>query len=177
LNLSPHNDALQADDRFDTWQLYRSALFERGLPVPYRGFDVLDSTKRAEATTDFAAFLSRNDAADTFELASGLMSVEAQEGSGFLPGEADDARTILRRMCVRCHAAATEPRLKRARFNAEALDQLNPETATAVWKRVTASRSSSELMPPLRAGELPAWALTKIEIFLRDQTGNPAPSR
>ena len=163
--------------RIDTWQRYQSELFERGFPVPHRRFDVLDSKKRAEATTDFAAFLSRNAATDAFELASGLMSAEAQEGCGFVPAPSEDAPTILRRMCVRCHDSATEPRLRRARFNAEALDRLDPETAATLWRRVTASRSSPELMPPLRAGELPAWALTKIEAFLREQTGHTALTR
>jgi hypothetical protein len=167
----------RAVGRFDTWQRYRSELFERGLPVPHRGLDVLDSTKRAEATTDLAAFLSRNAATDAFELASGLMSAEAQEGCGFVPAETDDAPTILRRMCVRCHDSATEPRLRRARFNAEALDRLDPEKAATIWRRVTASRSSPELMPPLRAGELPSWAVTKIEAFLREQTGYTPPPR
>jgi hypothetical protein len=162
--------------RADTWSRYRSELLDRGFPVPHRSLDVLDATKRAAAVTDFPAFLSRNAATDAFELASSLMSAEAQEASGFVPSESDDAATLLRRMCVRCHDSATEPRLRRARFNAEALDRMNPETAAAVWKRVTASRSSPELMPPLRAGELPGWALAKIEAFLRAQTNNLADS-
>jgi hypothetical protein len=167
----------RAVGRSDLWQRYRTELLERGLPVPHRDFDVLDSAKRAEATTDLAAFLARNAATDAFELASGLMSAEAQEGCGFVPAQTDDAPTILRRMCVRCHASTTEPRLRRARFNAEALDRLDSETAAAIWKRVTANRSSPELMPPRRAGELPGWALTKIEAFLRKQTGNTALTR
>ena len=44
--------------------------------------------------------------------------------------EKDSAPEILRAMCVRCHAAAADPHLRRARFNAEAIDRSRRVTAT-----------------------------------------------
>ena len=76
-------------------------------------------------------------------------------------------------MCVRCHAAATDPRLRRARFNAEAIDRIDPVTATAIRRRLSLPRSSPELMPPLRVGELPRWAIARIDRYLRDRCTDP----
>lgn len=154
---------------FDSWERYRKALLERGFPSPHNAPDVLDPARRSEALADFDGLLARSAATDPFDLAAGLMSAEAAEASGFVPSQSDDAPTILRRMCVRCHDGATDPGLGRARFNVDKIGVLTPDAAAAIWARVTAPRESPGLMPPLRAGELSPSAIAKIDAFLRNR--------
>jgi hypothetical protein len=151
----------------DAWRGYRAAMLARGFPTPHHALDVLDAGQRAEAAAGFAEYLGRRPDADAFAIGASLMSNEAEESVGFVPRASDDARTILRQMCIRCHDGTTDPALRRARFNVEALDTLTAEAAAAVWKRITLPRTSPELMPPLRAGELPPPAVARLKEFLR----------
>jgi hypothetical protein len=80
---------------------------------------------------------------------------------------------MLRALCVRCHSNATEVRLKRARFNADRIDRIEPAVADAVRERINLPRSSPELMPPLRVGELPSWAIARIDAYLREHCATP----
>jgi hypothetical protein len=80
---------------------------------------------------------------------------------------------MLRAMCVRCHAAATDQRLRRARFNAEALERISPVTATTIRQRLSLPKTSPEVMPPRRVGELPSWAIAQIDRYLRDHCADP----
>jgi len=150
----------------ETWRRYRSMMLARGFPTPYRDLDVLDPDRRAEALAGFSAYLGRRAGADSFQIGAELMSDAAEEAIGFLPSPSDDAPAILRQMCIRCHDDSTPEELKRARFNAARLDALTAAGSAAVWKRVTAPRSSPELMPPLRSGELPPWAIDRLKTFL-----------
>jgi hypothetical protein len=156
-----------------TWDQHRRESQERGLPTPFYGPDVVDPGRRAELVADRAAFLRRHAADDSFDVAASLIGAEAAVAVGFVPRREDAARDILRSMCVRCHAANVDQRLARARFNAEAIDRIGPVTATAIRHRLSLPRSSPELMPPLRAGELPRWAITLIERYLRERCTEP----
>ena len=98
---------------------------------------------------------------------SGLIAPDVARAIGFLPDEADAAPAILQKMCVRCHAANTAAPLARSRFNAAALDRLDAATAQKILDRISLPRTSPDLMPPLRAGELPPWAIDRIATFLR----------
>ena len=80
---------------------------------------------------------------------------------------------ILRGLCVRCHAKDTEASLKRAAFDVEALDVIQPATFEAVRARLTVPKNSPELMPPRRVGELPDWAIGRILDYLRDRCAVP----
>lgn len=163
--------------RTDTWRAYRTSMLARGFPVPFHGLDVLDPEQRSPAAADFAGYLARRSDDDAYHVAARLMHDDAEQAIGFVPSPSDDARTILRQMCIRCHDAATDPRLRRARFNAEKLDEITPDAAALIWKRITAPRSAPELMPPLRAGELPPWAIDRIATFLDLQdVGEHAPA-
>jgi hypothetical protein len=153
--------------RMDTWREYRSNLLARGVPVPYHALDVLDPQQRSDAVADFFGYLGRRSSDDAFQIAASLMSDGTEEAVGFVPSPSDDAPTILRQMCIRCHDGATDTRLRRARFNAEKLDDVGAEAAAVIWKRLTAPRSAPDLMPPLHAGELPPWAIERIAAFLR----------
>ncbi len=154
------------------WDRYRDQTLSLGFPVPYHGPDVLDPGKRDQAAADFPAFLNqldqldRNAGTETFALMANMMSADAARAVGFVPSEADTAPRILQQMCVRCHAATTDPKLARARFNAEALDSLGPETARKIIERITLPRTSADLMPPQRAGELPPWAIERVRAWL-----------
>lgn len=151
----------------DAWNGYRTGMLTRGFPTPYHGLDVLDLSRRNEALADFPVYLARRVGADSFRIGAELMSDAAETAAGFVPSPNDDAVTILRRMCIRCHDGLTSSTLRRSRFDVERLDALTTDGAAAVWKRITASRSSPELMPPLRAGELPPWAIDRLKTFLR----------
>jgi len=158
-----------------TWEQARSDSLLHGLPVPFYAEDVLDPVKRQEIARDRAGFLARHAADDAVDLAMSLMSKEASVAIGFLPRADASGKELLHAMCVRCHSASVPVRLKRAKFDAETLDRIQPETAKAIRKRITLPRSSPELMPPLRAGELPAWAIARIDAYLRDHCGAPDP--
>ena len=121
----------RADGAGGVWDRYRGAVRARGLPMPHFDPDVLDRSARAVVTGDFDAFVSTpaGRGGDAFTKLSGLISAEAARAIGFIPGEADAADAILRNMCVRCHAAGTDARLARSRFDASALDRLDATTA------------------------------------------------
>ncbi|HEX2659516.1 MAG TPA: hypothetical protein VHU40_14630 [Polyangia bacterium] len=151
----------------DAWSVYRSMMLARGFPTPYHALDVLDPAQRADALGGFTAYLGRRAEADPFQVGAELMSDTVEEAVGFVPSPSDDAPTILRQMCIRCHDRTAPSGSRRARFDAETVDALSTDGAATVWKRLTAPRSSPELMPPLRAGQLPAWALERLRTFLR----------
>jgi hypothetical protein len=156
-----------------TWDRHRRESRDRGLPVPYYAPDVVDADRRAELLADRGAFLRRHAGDDAFDVAASLMAADVATAVGFQPRREDTAPEILRAMCVRCHTAATDPRLRRARFNAEAIDRVNPVTATMIRQRLSLPRTSPELMPPLRVGELPRWAIARIDSYLRDHCTDP----
>jgi hypothetical protein len=156
-----------------TWERHRRESRARGLHVPYYGPDVVDPQRRAEVVADRTAFLRRQAAGDAFDVAASFIAPEVATAVGFVPRREDTAPEILRAMCVRCHAAATDPHLRRARFNAEALDRIGPVTATVIRQRLSLPRTSPEIMPPLRVGELPRWAIARIDRYLRDHCADP----
>jgi len=156
-----------------TWDRHRRTAFDRGMPVPYYGPDILDAQRRSEVVADRTSFLRRHGSDDAFEVASSFMRSEVATAVGFVPQKQDTAPEILRSMCVRCHAANVDGQLRRARFNAESIDRLDPVTATAIRRRLVLPRTSPELMPPLRAGELPAWAIAKVDSYLRERCTEP----
>jgi len=159
--------------RSPTWEKLRRESHERGLQIPFYGPDVTDPRRRAEVGADRTAFLRRHADDDAFDVAASFLSDDVGPAVGFVPREDEKAPEILRAMCVRCHNAATDEHLRRARFNAEAIDRIDPVTATAIRRRLSLPRSSPELMPPLRVGELPRWAIARIERYLADHCADP----
>jgi hypothetical protein len=156
-----------------TWDRHRRESQQRGLPVPFYGPDVGDAGRRAEVLADRAGVLRRQAAGEAFDVAASFIAADAATAVGFLPRPEDTAPEILRALCVRCHAANTDARLRRARFNGESIDRIGPVTANAIRQRLSLPRTSPELMPPLRVGELPRWAITRIERYLRDRCTDP----
>ena len=156
-----------------TWDRLRRDAFAHGLPVPFYGPDVVDAERRVEVAADRIAFLRRHAADDAFAVAASFIAADVAGAVGFVPRPGDSAPEILRAMCVRCHTAATDQRLRRARFDAESIDQIGPVVATAIRRRLSLPRMSPELMPPLRVGELPPWAIARIDRYLRDRCTDP----
>jgi hypothetical protein len=126
---------------------------------------------------DFGAFVAgpERQGGDAFTALSGLIGAEAARAIGFVPDEGDTAEALLRNMCLRCHGAATDPRLGRSRFDATALDRLDARTGGEILRRIGLPRTSPERMPPLRAGELPEWAVERIGEFVRRGGARPSP--
>jgi hypothetical protein len=156
-----------------TWDQMRRAALDKGVPVPYYGPDVVDTQTRAEVIADRTAFLRRHADSPAFDVAASFIAAEAAVAIGFVPRREDTARDILRSMCIRCHAASGDQHLRRARFNAESIDRIEPFTAIAIRRRLSLPKSSPELMPPLRVGELPSWAIARIDGYLRDRCTDP----
>jgi len=156
-----------------TWDRHRHESRERGLPVPYYAPDVTDRIGHADFIADRADFLRRHSGSDAFEIAASLLAADVPPAVGFLPQLQDSAPEILHAMCVRCHANNTDSRLRRARFNAEAIEKIDPVTATAIRRRLSLPRTSPEVMPPARVGELPDWAIARIDRYLQDHCSDP----
>ena len=161
----------RADETGGAWNRYRDEVSARGFPVPYFDPDILDGSLRATVAGDFDAFVAAPSlgpgAGDAFTKTAGLIGEDVARAIGFLPDERDSTATILQKMCIRCHGASTDARLARSRFNAAALDRLDAATARTILERISLPRTSPARMPPLRAGELPAWAVERVAEFLR----------
>lgn len=158
----------RADVAGGAWDRYRAEVLGRGFPVPHFAPDILSPTTRAAVTSDFARFVDESAPAsgNAFSALSGLIDPEVARAIGFVPDPADSAVTLLGKMCARCHDDATDLRLARSRFNAVSLESLDQATANEIRRRISLPETSPERMPPLRAGELPAWAIDRISEFL-----------
>jgi hypothetical protein len=150
-----------------TWDHDRSKSTARGLPEPYYTPDVLSAESRAALAGGRTAFLDGK-RGSAFEVAASLIAPEAAAAIGFVPRPQDTAPDILSGLCVRCHAHDTAPGLRRAAFDAQALDTVEPATFAAVRERLTLPKTSPALMPPHRVGELPDWAITRVLDYLRE---------
>jgi hypothetical protein len=156
-----------------TWDQHQRQSREHGLPVPYYGPDVTDRIGHEDFIAGRADFLRRHSGADAFDVAASLLAADVASAVGFVPQPNDSASEILHAMCVRCHASNTDSRLRRARFNAEAIDKIDPVTATAIRRRLSLPKTSPEVMPPVRVGELPDWAIARIDRYLQDHCSDP----
>jgi hypothetical protein len=86
--------------------------------------------------------------------------------AGLVPREHYDEPRILRQMCIRCHGHDTPAELRRAGFDATALDSFTPASARSIKARLRLPRTSPNVIPPLRSGELPSWALERVEAYI-----------
>jgi hypothetical protein len=160
----------RADIPGGAWDTYRNLLLSRGLPVPYFEHHILAEPTRAAIADDFDAFVAgappHRDDDDAFTRLSQVVTDETARSIGFLPDDSDSAEQILTKMCVRCHGANVDVHLGRSRFRATALGELDPSTAGHVLERISLPRTSPYRMPPLLSGDLPDWAIARIEEFL-----------
>jgi len=157
------------------WELYRDELAVLGLPVPSPAADILDPEKRNAFQRDRAAYLGQHEGDSALDVASGLLARDVLTQMGLVPREQDDAPEILRQMCVRCHGHDMPAGLRRAGFDATAVDSFTPASARAIKARLRLPRTSPEIMPPLRSGELPSWALERIETYIDQHCTDPRP--
>jgi hypothetical protein len=157
------------------WQAYRDQLSALGLPVPAPVVDVLDPAKRQAILADRAGFLDGFAGASSFDAASSLLAQDVLTQVGIVPREEDSAPVILRQMCVRCHGSDVSPHLGRAAFDATRLDRFAPASAREIKARLRLPRHSPSLMPPLRSGELPPWALDRIVSYINERCSDPRP--
>jgi hypothetical protein len=158
-----------------TWQLYRDELAPLGLPVPAPTVDVTDPAKRKQILADRAGYLNSLTGASAFDVASGLLAPEVLPEVGIVPREQDGVPEILHQMCGRCHGRDTPADLGRAAFDATALDHFTPASGHEVNARIRLPRHSPSLMPPLRSGELPPWAIDRITAYIDQRCTDPRP--
>jgi hypothetical protein len=140
--------------------------------VPFYEPDVFDPAEQQEWMRDRAASLRSRAADDAFDVATGLLKSEVARAVGFVPRPEDSAADMLRSLCVRCHAAGLDPSLRRSGFDAEAA-VFAPAIARAIRTRLSLPKSSPALMPPRRVGELPDWAIQRLDDFLRERCSEP----
>jgi hypothetical protein len=157
------------------WESYREELAVLGLPVPSPSNDILDPAKRREFQADRAAYLAERAELPAVEVAGGLLAPEVLTQAGLIPREQDEAPRILRQMCVRCHAHDTPPELRRAAFDVTQLERFTPASARSIKARLRLPRTSPNVMPPLRSGELPSWAVERIEAYIDERCSDPRP--
>jgi hypothetical protein len=159
-----------------TWDLDRKKSVARGLPEPYYAPDILSADSRAALAAGRTAFL-KDKPESAFEVAASLIAPEAASAIGFVPRPQDTAPEILSGLCVRCHAHDTDPSLRRAGFDAQTLDSVDPATFAAVRGRLTLPKTAPAVMPPHRVGELPDWAITRVLDYLSDRCSVPGACR
>lgn len=155
------------------WDQYRVDLTSRGLPVAYYDHEVMNAEARRELMADRSAVLRRHASEDPFEVASGFMDPAVASAVGLTPRESDGGRQLLRQMCVRCHSHTAPPDSKRARFNAESLDRIEPAVAQAILGRLRLPPDSPRLMPPRRSARLDSRAIERIADFLAARCTDP----
>jgi cytochrome c553 len=148
------------------WDRYRSELRSRGLPVPYFEHHIVSEPTRTRVADDFTTLLLDRGAGDAFSRLSGLVNDEVARAIGFLPDESASAQQLLTEMCVRCHDDNVRPDLRRSRFRATALEELDRATARSILDRISLPETSQYRMPPPHAGTLPDWAIARIGEFL-----------
>ncbi|HMI86984.1 MAG TPA: hypothetical protein VK550_22975 [Polyangiaceae bacterium] len=146
----------------DRWNAYRNTLRREGMPVPYYQFEITESEAGTKARADYAGFLRDASSSDALDILAPLVSDDVATVIGFVPEPESDAPTILRQMCGRCHTGTESPALKRARFDARNLDRLSREAMAEAMRRVQLPQGDPGLMPPRRAGQLPAWAIERL---------------
>jgi hypothetical protein len=156
-----------------TWDDYRKDLASRGLPVAYYGADVLDATQRAALLADRAGLLRRHAEDDALDVAMSWLSADAVRAAGLVPREEDSVPQLLHQMCGRCHDASAPPGSRRALFDASSIDSIPPVVAREARRRLHLPRSSPQLMPPLRVGELSASLIGRIDAYLGEYGGDP----
>jgi hypothetical protein len=157
------------------WEQYRAELAALGLPVPSPAADVMDPARRQEILADRAGFFAARAGASAFDAASGLLAQEVLSQAGIVPREQDGAPEILRQMCVRCHAGGLPSHLGRADFDASKIERFTPASARELKARLRLPRHSPLVMPPLRSGELPTWALERITTYIDEHCSDPRP--
>jgi hypothetical protein len=157
----------------DAWNAYRqNALLRDGLPIPYYGYDVLESEQGAPARADYASYLRANGSTDAFDILSPLLSDEVGTAVGFLPDPDGDAPAILREMCGRCHTGEEDPSMRRARFDARHPERLTSASMAEAMRRIQLGERDPRVMPPRRAGHLPAWAIERIGAYFAANGGS-----
>ncbi|HEY3500051.1 MAG TPA: hypothetical protein VGK73_35420 [Polyangiaceae bacterium] len=152
-----------------TWERQRAESLARGLPVPYFAEDLLDPARRLELEEDRDGFLAEHETEAALDVAMTLLGPEVATAVGFIPRETDTAAEILRQLCVRCHASSTPSHLLRARFDAAQLESIEPNVACEVRRRIALPQTAPDRMPPLRSGELPAWAVERVLEYLDER--------
>lgn len=157
------------------WDQYRVEMTGLGLPVAYYGSDVLDPDKRRELLTNRDAVLERHGDEDAFEVASSWMDEDIASAIGLTPREEDSGKQLLTQMCVRCHSSDAPRNSKRARFNAEHLDRIEPDTARVIRERIRLPSTSPRLMPPRRSALLTSAAIARIESYIDGHCSDPRP--
>lgn len=146
-----------------TWDAqFALTLTGQAISVPYPLADVSDAALRTSRAASYRDVMNGAAARSTLTDNRDIFSADAREKLGVVPKPGASGREILLQMCSRCHDGRANPAVSRSRFNVHDLGTISNEQKLAIIQRLQEPASSIKLMPPWRAGELPAGALEAV---------------
>ncbi|NUP13906.1 MAG: hypothetical protein HOW73_48340 [Polyangiaceae bacterium] len=159
----PHSSA--------AWKRYEGDALASGIfPVPFPLANAASIPKLKEAARAYRAAMALPETDPARHSMPSLVDLhrdDARVMAGVVPPKGASGKTVIERVCRRCHNSNLDQTVSRARFNADALDSMTAEQKRLVLDRIRLPRSSRRAMPPVRAGELDAEAIAAIEEVLR----------
>jgi hypothetical protein len=141
------------------YSLYDGALGSFGLPVPAPSARPYDLPRLREAA---AAYREASVGRRPYPDLEGLLSEDAEWQSGFRPKPGSSGLDILEQTCKRCHHAALDPTLSRARFDVSRIDSMDDAAKRAVVDRLLLSADSLLKMPPPRFAHLTPKEVARV---------------
>jgi hypothetical protein len=138
-----------------TWQqLYQNFLSGDVIPPPYQTVRITDDTKLQAMTNAYAQVRLGQAPASSLPNIADVFADDALQGLGVHPAPSSDGQGILVQMCQRCHNGTLDSSLPRARFDVTKLSSMSRAEKDLAITRLETSKTSSQLMPPTRFGEL-----------------------
>lgn len=150
-----------------TWLGYQADV-QRGIriPIPHFSVDPSDDARRSRAAAWYrAAALGGQTGGEVHDLRD-ILSTTAKQELSRLPSADEDAPTLLRHFCGRCHNDKLDRTLSRARFDVSDLAALTSSARATAIARVKLPEGSIGVMPPPRFAVLLPEARQKIVDYL-----------
>jgi hypothetical protein len=143
-----------------TWRtLHEGALERFGLPVPAPSARPYDESRLRETAALYREAAQGN---AVYPDLSDLLSDEAEWQSGLRPRPGASGVEILEQTCKRCHHAALDPTLSRARFDTSRVGSLDEAARRALVDRLRLPEDSPLKMPPPRFARLTEEEVARV---------------
>ncbi len=149
------------------WQLeYKRALKGQIPGVQFPVVDFLDGSRLRRAAKAYrAAFAGRVDQAMTPYMGD-LHRSEVRYRVNLAPKPGASGRAILVNTCRRCHNPTRNPKLSRARFDVDRIEQLPAEELERARERLVLAIDDPKRMPPARFGRLSEAEMVRVDAEL-----------